>query len=249
MSEERDTKIVELAVQAAGVADDTWHNRVVALVPKVAAVFREGRDEKDPMALVNIARKVTESHGFRAEYRGHELDDTTQRLFVKFYDENGQDGDYLDENGCQTLRTEPMWSPSGRAMRAILERMKHGQPANVYRYSEAVSKTQKTALLTHIEPLRMPRGGNQTRPAPDPARSSDRQAEGGARQPSSAALPATDDVREQLARLQNSWDELTNPQKVAYARACRENGIDNPVEPPMGRLDDAERLMAEARTK
>lgn len=241
---EHETEIVRLAIMAAGAADDHWHDRVVALVPRVASIFREPRDDKDPMALVNIARKVSESHGFRAEYRGHELDDNTQRLFVKFYDENGQDGEYLDENGCQTLRTEPMWSPSGRAMRAILERMQHGQPANVYRYSEAVSKSQKTALLTHIEPLKMRR--NQTRPAPGPARSSGRQAEEGVRPPSSAA---SDDVQEQLARLQNSWDELTNPQKVAYARACRENGIDNPVEPPMGRLDDAERLMAEVRNK
>jgi hypothetical protein len=240
VSDERDIKIVELAIQAAGVADNHWHDRVVALVPKVAAVFREPSDEKDPNALVNIARKVAEASVFRAEYRGHELDDNTQRIFVKLYDEKGQDGDFLDEQGCQTVRTEPMWSASGRAMRTILQSCEVGQMMVCYRYKEQVSKSKATGLLVHAEPLRT-RGGAPSGHPPARQVEQPRQAGDETAAVSSPAAPTSPSGDEPIVERIN---KLPTQQMLALKRACADRGIQQFANPSP---EDAPKVLAELR--
>ena len=246
-------EIVKLAAMAAGTADGNWQKRVVTLVPKVAALFREPQDENDPMSLSNVARKVLQAHTFKAEYRGYELDDKgrdgnqpTQRLFVKIYDPEGQDSEYLDDEGCQTLRTEPMWSESGRAIRAVLDRMQHGQPAIIYRHSEQISKSKKTALLVHIEPRSARRSPNQGERASGNQKSAEAhppapadQAPAGAPAPPAGAVPSGDHA-EALASLANRFDQLSGQQRVAFAKACRSAGLENFVEPSS---DDLPRVL------
>src|SRR5690606_32149344 len=78
---------------------------------------------------------------------------------------------------CQTVRTEPMWSASGRAIRRVIEGLQPGQRVLCYRYTEQIDKKKKMGLLVHIEPLGRPPAGSpatQTpaadRPAPRPPR-------------------------------------------------------------------------------
>lgn len=247
MSEERDQRVVELAVQAAGTADGKWGDRVVSLVPRVAAMFREPRDEADPNSLLNVARKVAEANVFTAEYRDHEYDGEgrdgnrpTQRIFVRVYDEKGQDGDYLDDDGCQTVRTEPMWSATGRHTRKTLESMQSGQRAVFYRYTESISKTQKMGLLVHVEPLGQ-RSRQESAPrvpppaAPPPAREA---GEG------PAPSPATDEQ----AQLAHEIEGLSNKQKVWFMRACRADDVTNPWEANAREMPIVRRHLEEART-
>jgi hypothetical protein len=247
MTEE--ARIVELAVQAAGAADAKWADRVVSLVPRVAAMFREPRDESDPNSLLNTARKVAEANVFTAEFRDYEYDDKgrdgnqpTHRLFVRLYDEKSQDGDYLDADGCQTVRTEPMWSATGRATRKILESMQSGQRGVFYRYTEQIDRKRKMGLLVHIEPL-----GHQTRPpasesGPPPARRDEGREAGEEPRPSPAVEPS--DAQAQLA---HDIENLTNKQKVSFVRACRADDITNPWEANAREMPIVRRHLEEAR--
>jgi hypothetical protein len=242
MTEE--ARIVELAVQAAGAADAKWADRVVSLVPRVAAMFRPPHDDADPNSLLNTARKVAEANVFTAEYRGHEYDENTKRVFVKVFDEKsqGQKNDHLDENGCQTVRTEPMWSAHGRATRKILESMQSGQRGVFYRYTETIDATRKMGLLIHLEPL-----GHQTRPpasesGPPPARRDEGREAGEEPRPSPAVEPS--DAQAQLA---HDIENLTNKQKVSFVRACRADDITNPWEANAREMPIVRRHLEEAR--
>lgn len=257
MSDERDIETVRLAVMAAGAADQGWATRVARLVPRVAAVFREPNDDNDPVALVNIARKVAEAHPFKAEYRGHEYDENTQRIFVKLFDEKSQDGDYLDDNGYQTVRTEPMWSPYGRTQRDALDRLEVGQPILAYRYTEQIDKKRKMGLLIHFEVLGRRRMEGQ---APPPARSQ-RRPDGAQTPPSeppeqvpppapaaspSATPPADDDAA--LVELGRRFEALSSRQRVAYGRGCQGFGISDPMSPASEQMAKAFELMAKVES-
>lgn len=242
-------EIVRLAVMAAGTADKHWQDRVVALVPRVAAQFRHEDDEENPRSLINVARKVTEAHVFKAEYRSHEYDENTQRIFVKLFDEKAdRDSEFLDEDGCQTMRTEPMWSASGREMRRILEGLDPGQYVTVYRYSEQVGKTKKTSVLVHLEPLRQ-----RAQHAPAPQRAASPPAE--ARPPapageegvggSRAPAPSTDHAEAQ-AKLANRFDQLTGKQRIVFGRSCAKKGISNFMEPSEADISAVMESMKEA---
>lgn len=237
MSEDRDERIVELAIQAAGIVDSKWSDRVTALVPRVAALFREPHDEADPTSLINTARKVAEASAFTAEYRDHELDDSgrdgnrpTQRVFVRIYDEKSQgDNDYLDADGCQTVRTEPMWSGSGRAVRSILESMESGQRAVFYRYTEQIDRKRKQGLLVHVQPLRTRAAPGQTThpPSRPPARQASEEP-----RPSSDAAPSPEPARtgrDPHGIIEERFEALTARQRVAFMRLCRETGVPTPL--------------------
>lgn len=246
-------EIVRLAVMAAGNLDNNWQARVVAAVPKIAAVFGEPTDEHDPNALVNVARKVSEAHVFTAEYRGHEVDDNSKRVFVKLYDEKNQDSDYLDDQGCQTVRTEPLWSATGRSIKRILDGLESGQWIVCYRYSEQFDKTKKVGLLVHVEPLGRRRDSQgapagppaeQRRPAdrqdPDPAG----QSAAGAARPAPAARSQSDrDDNAALVDLERRFEALSSRQRIAYGHGCRELGISNPMCPEPEQMTAAFELL------
>lgn len=247
------TEIVRLAVLAAGQLDNNWQNRVVAAVPKIAAVFGEPQDEHDPNALVNVARKVAEAHVFTAEYRGHEVDDNSKRVFVKLFDEKNQDSDYLDDQGCQTVRTEPLWSATGRSMKRILDGLESGQRIVCYRYSEQFDKTKKVGLLVHVEPLgrrRDPQGASvsppaqERRPAPERASSpapGPAGGEGPAPSPPARSHDSADNAA--LSELERRFEALTPRQRVAYGRGCHGFGITDPMCPEPDKMAKAFELL------
>lgn len=247
------TEIVRLAVMAAGNLDNNWQQRVVAAVPKIAAVFGEPADEHDPNALVNVARKVSEAHVFTAEYRGHEVDDNSKRVFVKLYDEKNQDSDYLDDQGCQTVRTEPLWSATGRSIKRILDGLESGQRIVCYRYSEQFDKTKKVGLLVHVEPLgrrRDSRGApagppaETRRPAERGAPPSDARPAGG-ESPSSppARSQATRDDNAALVEIERRFEALNSRQRIAYGRGCQGMGITDPMCPDPDKMSAAFELL------
>lgn len=250
-------EVLRLATGAAGQLDQHWQNRVVAAVPRIAALFVEPRDEHDPNSLLNVAAKVMAANVFTAEYRGHELDDKgrdgnqpTLRVFVRLFDEHNQGSDYLDADGCQTVRTEPIWSATGRAMRRTLDSLEPGQRIVCWRYSEQIGKTKKVGLLVHVEPLPVRRRDSQGASARPPA--GERRPAGDVPQASPAAgggepasppparsstPPSGDDAA--LVELGLRFEALTAPQRVAYGRLCRGHGIADPMVPEPGQMAEA----------
>ncbi len=224
-------EIVRLAVMAAGAVDRGWDERVVALVPRIASLMREPRDEADPTSLVNVARKVSEASVFKAEYRGHEFDENTQRIFVKLHDPKSQDGDYLDADGNQTVRTEPMWSPTGRAMRKTLESMTSGQAAVCYRYTEQIDKKRKMGLLIHLEPLGRSRPAEAAQAPPPAAAPAGRTDTAGDTTPP-AVSPSPDGKVEDLWReIEIIQEDMSSVAKIRAARQLREENIMNFITP------------------
>lgn len=246
MSEDLDNEIVRLAVMAAGTADRGWQERVTGLVPRIAVLFREPNDPADPNALTNIARKTTEASSFRAEYRDHRFDENTQRIFVRLYDEKNQDGDFLDDEGCQTVRTEPMWSQSGRVIRKTIEAMTSGQRAIFYRYSEQIDKKRKQGLLVHLEPL-----GSQSRSVtPDRTPKSVQAPERPAGDAARPASPATSHNDKRIAEIEIRYEKLGPVWRVRFAKQCNiELGVLAALMPPDDKVDDVLRVLGEIETE
>lgn len=251
------TEVVRLAALAAGQIDNQWQNRVVAAVPRIAALFAEPRDEHDPNSLLNIATKVMDANVFTAEYRDHELDDKgrdgnqpTLRVFVRLYDEHNQGSDYLDADGCQTVRTEPVWSASGRYMRRLLDSLEPGQKVVCWRYSEQIGKTKKVGLLVHLEPQGRRRDPQASRPPAEERRPAgrqepppdDRHAGGGEPQAPPPARSTRDD-NAALVELERRFDALTPRQRVAYGRGCQGFGIADPMCPEPDKMAKAFELL------
>ncbi len=253
------TEIVRLAALAAGTIDNQWQARVVAAVPKVAALFAEPKDEHDPNSLLNIATKVMEANVFTAEYRDHELDDKgrdgnqpTLRVFVRLFDEHNQGSDYLDADGCQTVRTEPVWSASGRHMRRVLDSLEPGQKVVCWRYSEQIGKTKKVGLLVHLEPGRrrdsqgaapspsagVRRPGRDQAPPPE-----SRPAGDGGASPSPARSQAERDDNAALTEIGRRFEALTPRQRIAYGHGCRDLKISDPMCPAPEQMDAAFKLL------
>lgn len=255
------SKIVELAISAAGVADAKWADRVTALVPRIATIFREVAEENDPTSLINIARKASDSQAFTAEYRSHELDENTKRIFVYVYDEGAQGkSENLEPDGTQKLRTEPMWSAAGRAMRATLEGLTRGQKVVCYRHSEQIDKTRKTGILIHIQAVgKAPAGGGPNpSPAGSPRQEPIRQ-QGASRPPAAAPdqapaqdhpspapappSPGSPEDNAALTAIEKRFDALSTRQRLAYGQLCRGAGI-NPHTPDPEHLEQAMKFIA-----
>lgn len=258
MSDIDNTEIVRLAALAAGQIDNHWQDRVVAAVPKIATLFAEPKDEHDPNSLLNVAAKVMRANTFTAEYRGHELDDKgrdgnqpTLRVFVRLYDEHNQGSDYLDADGCQTVRTEPVWSATGRHMRRLLDSLEVGQRVVCWRYSEQIGKTKKVGLLVHLEPLGRRRDSQGPppgqpagvrRPGRDQDPPSGSRSAGGeesaASPPARSSTPPSDD-NAALTELGIRFEKLSPSQRVAYGRLCRGHGISDPMAPEPDQMAEA----------
>ncbi len=245
MSEDLDNEIVRLAVMAAGAADRGWQERVTGLVPRIAVLFRESDDPADPKVLANIARKTTEASSFRAEYRDHRFDENTQRIFVRIFDEKNQDGDFIDHEGCQTVRTEPMWSQSGRVIRKTIEAMSSGQQAVFYRYSEQIDKKRKQGLLIHLEPL-----GSQSRSVtPDRPPTSVQAPERPAGDAARPASPATS-IDKRITEIETRYEKLGPVWRVRFAKQCNiELGVQAALMPPDDKVDDVLRVLGEIETE
>lgn len=233
--------IVRLAVMAAGPVDGNeraWMGRVYELAPKIAAMFRPPMSghENDATTPGVVARKVLDSSVFRAEFVACEMEESSKRLIVSFRSETTNKKD-ADADGTESLRTEPMWTVSGRHMRKIVEAMVPGQKANVFKHIDTIDGSRKSRVLAHIEPLGKP---NSSRPAQAqstpptvdsaPAARTDETGEGAASRPASVSSdsPSLEVLWKQIEDVQAEMGPMA---KVRAARALREQGVENFITP------------------
>lgn len=241
-------RIVELAIGAAGTATDhrRFAYKVNELVPAVAALLREPASgaEEDALVPYVTARKMTEARTFRCEFRDARYDESTKRIFVRVYDEkhSGSETDTLDEDGCQTVRTEPMWTTAGRVMRERIKALESGQQVVCWRYNEPLEGgRKKMGVLVHIEAVGSRPGGGSPqgvttthRPAPNkppgPA-PEERQVT-----PLPGANPSAADP-DHVRLIAERFERLSGRQRVAFAHACRAAGLDRFMEPAPEQVD------------
>lgn len=249
MSDSEIRRIVELAIGAAGTATNPRQlaYRVHELVPAVAALLREPTpgSEEDALVPYVTARKVSEARTFRCEFRDARYDESTKRIFVRIYDEkhSGSESDSLDEDGCQTVRTEPLWTTAGRVMRERIKALESGQQVVCWRYTEPLEGgRKKMGVLVHIEAVgSRPGGGSSqgvtTTPRPAPNEPPGPAPEERQVTPLPGANPPTEADPDHVRLIAERFERLSGRQRVAFAHACRAAGLDRFMEPTPEQVD------------
>jgi hypothetical protein len=221
-----------LAVMAAGDASNekAWRSRVQAGLPRFAALVRDdygywGRE----------AQGILDAAVFTATYQGHELEESSTRLIVKFTSETTAKSD-ADDDGSESLRTERTDTPPGWHMKRKIEALEQGQPVVVWKKVEAIDATRKVRVLVHLEPLRSKSGGEErasNRPSARP--------EGGAPSPSSpsggGALAPDGQVSAEAAVVQQAMVDLSAAKVLAIKRRCVSEDIENWTDPGPENID------------
>lgn len=211
-------RIVELAVGAAGPVGANpreWERRVHALAQRIAVMMRPPAPghEHDATTPLVVASKVLDASVFRGVFVGFEVDDTKKRMFVRFRSDTADTKD-TDADGTEQVRTEPWWTPTGRAMCDQVKAMAPGTPCIVYKVNDPIDNGKRSIrVLVHLEQVGAPpAGGEQQRPAP-PSR------------------PTVDEPPEPSGAVVDRYNQLTPTQRVAFGRLCRDRGIANFMQP------------------
>lgn len=221
MSDERVDQAMHMAVIAAGPIGNNerdWQRRVATAIPACASLLKEGASA--------TARMVLDSSSFRAEYVGHELEESSSRLIVSFRSDT-TDAKDADADGVETMRSEPMWTQAGRAMRRKIEALQPGDSVVAHKFVEDVDRGKKVRVLVHLEVLGRKRQVSQPTPS---------------RRVEAPNEPPPEDRREPAGESDvrtTRFDALDNKTKVAFMKACR--NYDPPIPDP---FHDDDRLDA-----
>lgn len=221
MSAEQAMHMAMIAAGPIGNNERDWLRRVETATPACAALLKPG-------GPADTAAKVLESTAFSATFVGFEVEESSSRLIVSFKSKT-TDAKDADADGTESLRTEPMWTGAGRAMRRKVEHLQPGDSVVVHKHVETVDGSKKVRVVVHLEVLgRKPDRTGQSATSrriesPNEAPVAEREV---------AATPG-DSVRT------TRFDALDNKAKVAFMRACRTH------EPPIADpFHDEDRLDA-----
>lgn len=227
MSDQLALEAVRLAIVAAGQVDDPikWQARITTLTPQIASMLRlpDEAHANDATTPVVTARKVLGASAFRAEYVGHELEETSKRLVVRLKSATANTKE-TESDGTEHLRTEPMWTPAGRAMRRILDALEPGQQVTAFKHVEPIDAQRKVRVLVHLEPV----GRRQRSPAVPPPPGETRRPDRDPDPPSGSRSqdePKRDRDAERADLLESRYEALTPSQRVAFGRLCKTDGI------------------------
>lgn len=218
--------VVKLAIGAAGECKDarTFAQRVFELTPVIASLLRPAPDgrENDAVTPVVTAAKLLGASVFTAEFVGFEPEESSHRLIVKLRSQTANQSE-TEGDGTEHLRTEPMWTPAGRAIRKIVENLAPGQKVAAHKFIEQIDAQRKVRVLVHIEALGS-RPGAPRQPDPTTASSS----------PGAESSPPPDTVSPAVGaspEVAERFDKLNNRQRIALANLCRGRGVANFMQP------------------
>jgi hypothetical protein len=146
---------VQMAVAAAiasagpsGANTHDWYKRVMTKIPQAAAWIAAG---SRPFEL---AKQVAEAQHFTGILRGVEIEESSKRGIISLANRNGE---------IEKLRTNPQWSPHGKAIYDALQRVQVGSLIMVWKAIENVQgdATKKVRVVVHFEVLRGPEDAAQ----------------------------------------------------------------------------------------
>lgn len=226
MSDIEITNDARMAVAAAfsfagqpGNSEAAWRVRFNEGVLRAAAQMN-GRAAK-------MAQEVLDADVFRAEYLGHELEESSTRLLVHVRSDTTAKSDANDD-GTETLRTERTDNALGRAMQKRLEAIQPGTTILVFKYIEHMEgrgSKNKVRIMKHFEFLAPPSG--DATPSPSSQRTPS--------QPPTPAPPPGDDRPSpggtDLPPIAEAMNRMSNAQRVQVARRARQAGIENFIQP------------------
>jgi len=233
---------VRLAVTAAGPISDNdrnWTMKVHEAIPACAALLAGN--------AAMVADRVINASVFKAEFVRWELEESTKRLLVFFKSETTDRKD-AESDGTESIRTEPSYTPDGAVMQRKVKALTPGDYVVVYKHVEPIDGgRKKVRVLVHLDTIRSTQSQRQNsnvvrRPGRDDVLSSpSSQSAGGGDSP--PASPPADvsslNDNQALAEIERLFNGLKAPERVAYGRLCRSNGIQDPMCPPEDRIEDA----------
>lgn len=207
--------VLASAAAAAGPNPNAagWRNKVMELIPPIAAMMNDSAREWQ------AAASVLDAGVFPATYLGYELEESSTRCLVKL-DSGKPTKNYPD--GIEPIRSHRTDGPMGRSMRERLDKLTKGDRILVWKALEPTKDGEKVRVLAHLAFLghgetserAAPSGDVTPRAVPD---------EPPVDSPSDS--PHSDDV--QLAI--KTFDELAPRVKAQAAKALREAGLQFPT--------------------
>lgn len=246
-------EVARLAILAAGpIGSDerAWNLKVAQFTMQIAAMLREpGADHADLATTpIVVARKVLDADVYRAEFVGFSDEEMakTHRLLVRLRPEHGKPK-YLDNEGCEWIRTEPRWTNAGFVMQRQIRNLVPSTPVLVYKCVEGFSKQTedgsedlKSRVLVHFEVTGRPKNPPaESRSGPAPAETA-RGKSGGAG--SVTAPPATSPELDGAApdpdgAVAQRFDKLNAKQRIAFGRYCSGKGWSDFMAPGPENID------------
>lgn len=225
-----------LAVMSAGSAEGReWKRKVQEALPKMAALVRD-----DYGFWGKEAQGIIDASVFVGTYRGHELEESSQRLIVKI--ESAHDAG--DGPEIEQIRTERTDTPPGAVMAARLKALEPGVEIAAFKKIEAMrgSKDRKVRVLVHFEPIRSKSSaGNdaasRNRPSEETSRRSPEgreaaspptgESDGGVPNPP----PSDSQSSPEAQAVQAGLHDLTTRQRLAVKNRCVGLGLANWTDP------------------
>ena len=225
-----------LAVMSAGDSGARdWKRKVQEALPKMSALVRDdyGFWGKEAQGIIDAAV-------FVGTYRGHELEESSQRLIVKIESAHDKgDGPEIEQ-----IRTERTDTPPGAVMAARLKALEPGTEIAAFKKIEAMrgSKDRKVRVLVHFEPIRSKSSaGNdaasRNRPSEETTRRSSEgreaasppagESDGGVPYPP----PSDSQLSSEATAVQLGLDPLNARQRLAVKNRCVGENITNWTDP------------------
>lgn len=147
--------IVRMAVMASGEPDEHWQQRVLDLVPRIAALMISSPNYP---GAIEAASWVLQSSVFRAHFDHAEKEESSQRVLVYVKAQNSED--------AEPLRTEPLYTALGKSMAWRVRQLVEGDEILVYKYIDQIDGKRKVRMLANFEVLRAVRRPESSADAP-----------------------------------------------------------------------------------